>query len=312
MAANEARRIGLFTGRDWALSQQLMHAINERTAQTGVSAEDIRVGGTLASEPNPYRVILDRYSHEVPYYRVYLKNAVVQGVRVVNDPLIITTLDRFFASALLQTSGIITARAVALPNKDYAPEIVHDQSLRNLIYPMDWDGVVQQVGGFPAILQAVRNDGWKRTQIVHNRDELLERYNTSGLLTMMLQEHIQTDVVIRCFCIGDATQMLTLHPQTLTHIPQTVSMELRGHIEIITRRICAILGFDVNACDFAIRDGKPILIESLNPVPDFEQNMPDRKMLEWSVAALSQLLIDLAQGDETTRQRYFWDRSSSD
>ena len=37
------------------------------------------------NEPCPYAVIIDRISHEVPYYRSYLKNAVLQGVTVINN-----------------------------------------------------------------------------------------------------------------------------------------------------------------------------------------------------------------------------------
>ena len=37
-------------------------------------------------------------------------------------------------------------KTVALPNKDYVPGIVHDESLRNLVYPLDWAGLVEYVG----------------------------------------------------------------------------------------------------------------------------------------------------------------------
>jgi len=37
-------------------------------------------------EPTDYRLIFDRISHEVPFYRAFLKNAVLGGAIVVNNP----------------------------------------------------------------------------------------------------------------------------------------------------------------------------------------------------------------------------------
>jgi hypothetical protein len=48
----------------------------------------------------PYAVLIDRISHEVPYYRSYLKNAMLQGTTVVNNPFMWTADDKFFEAAL--------------------------------------------------------------------------------------------------------------------------------------------------------------------------------------------------------------------
>ena len=43
-----------------------------RTARdAGVTAEFVKVGAVRMDEPSRYDVIIDRISHEVPYYRVY-------------------------------------------------------------------------------------------------------------------------------------------------------------------------------------------------------------------------------------------------
>ena len=91
-------------------------------------------------------MIVDRISHEVPYYRTYLKNAVLQGVTVVNNPFMWTADDKFFGASLCTKLGVAQPKTVALPNKDYVPGIVQTESLRNLVYPMDWQAIVDYVG----------------------------------------------------------------------------------------------------------------------------------------------------------------------
>ena len=58
-----------------------VHRGSERP-QRGRDAEFVKLGGTTMDEPVDYAVIIDRISHEVPYYRTYLKHAVLQGVTV--------------------------------------------------------------------------------------------------------------------------------------------------------------------------------------------------------------------------------------
>ena len=56
-------------------------------------------------EPSGYRVIVDRISHEVEYYRGYLKHAVLQGTYVINNPFWWTADDKFFNYAVCAKLG---------------------------------------------------------------------------------------------------------------------------------------------------------------------------------------------------------------
>ncbi|MGD8856859.1 MAG: hypothetical protein PVG33_11055, partial [Chloroflexota bacterium] len=71
-------KVGLLVGREWSFPPAFIEEVNSR--DQGVVAEYVMLGGTQMNEPNPYAVIIDRISHEVPYYRSYLKSAVLQGV----------------------------------------------------------------------------------------------------------------------------------------------------------------------------------------------------------------------------------------
>src|SRR5215213_7476078 len=131
---NEPLKIGLLVGREWSWPPAFMEEINRRN--DNVTAEFVQLGGTQMNEPSPYRVIIDRISHEVPYYRSYLKNAALQGVKVINDPFMWTADDKFFEASLADKLGVASPKTLVLPNKSYIPGIVPDESLRNLIYPL--------------------------------------------------------------------------------------------------------------------------------------------------------------------------------
>ena len=166
----QPRRVGLIVGREWSFPPAFIEEINRR--DQGVVAEFAQLGGTRMDEPVPYDVLIDRISHEVPYYRTYLKYAVLRGVTVINNPFMWTADDKFFEAALATRLGVASPKTIVLPNKEYVPGIVHPDSLRNLIYPLDWQAVVEYIG-MPCVLKDAHGGGWKEVYICHTLDELL-------------------------------------------------------------------------------------------------------------------------------------------
>ncbi|MGH7534472.1 MAG: hypothetical protein ACREMG_02685, partial [Gemmatimonadales bacterium] len=79
-----SKTVGLLVGREWSWPPAFLEEMGRREA--GVTAEYVRIGATSMDQPSHYDVIIDRISHEVPYYRSYLKKAVLDGVTVVNNP----------------------------------------------------------------------------------------------------------------------------------------------------------------------------------------------------------------------------------
>src|SRR5436189_4934136 len=144
------RVVGLLVGRENTFPGPFIEAVNERGASRGVRAELAVLGGTRALELPRYRVIVDRISHEVPYYRAHLKSAALMGTVVVNDPFWWEADEKFFECTLARMLGVAVPKTVVLPNKSYISDI-NDQSLRNLKYPLDWDHLLPYVG-LPGIL----------------------------------------------------------------------------------------------------------------------------------------------------------------
>jgi hypothetical protein len=304
--SKEPLRIGLFVGREWSWPPAFIEEVNRR--DEGVIAEYVKVGGTRMNEPVPYRVIVDRISHEVPYYRSYLKNAALQGVKVVNDPFMWTADDKFFGASLATALGVASPRTVALPNKDYVPGIVHTESLRNLIFPMDWQWVADQVGGFPLVLKDAHGGGWKEVYVVHSIEELVWRYNQSGLLTMIVQEFIKWDNYARCMCLGqEEIYVMKYDPNTRRyHEDHDFLPELYNRMVEDARRLVHALGYDMNTVEFAVRDGVPYAIDFMNPAPDMDVNSLGRKHFDWMVTRMADMTIRFAKSKEATRDRYYW------
>lgn len=301
-------KIGLFVGREWSFPPAFLDEVNRRSAETGVIAEYMKIGGTMINEPVDYRVIIDRISHEVPYYRLYLKHAALHGVKVVNDPFMWTADDKFFGAALAERVGIAQPRTVALPNKEYVPGIVHNESLRNLKYPIEWDGLVEAVGGFPCVLKDAHGGGWREVYVVHDMEDLWDKYNKSGLLSMILQEFIKWDDYARCMCLGqNEVRVMRYNPNARYYHPEHgFAQNLYERLYNDSLTICRTFGYDMNTCEFAIRDGIPYAIDFMNPAPDMDVNSLGRGHFEWMVTHMADMAISLARSKEATRDRYTW------
>src|SRR6516225_11366222 len=161
----------------------VVEKINAKKAD-GVTAEFIKVGAVKMAEPSPYQVIIDRISQDVPFYRAYLKNASLNGTMVVNNPFWWTADDKFFNYALASKLGVAIPPTVILPHNQH-PEGTTEQSMRNLIYPLNWDEIFAYVG-FPAFLKPYSGGGWKHVYKVGSADEFFAAYDQPGDLCMTL------------------------------------------------------------------------------------------------------------------------------
>ena len=288
------KKVGLLCGREWSWPPKFLDAVNARNA--GVTAEFVKLGGTAMDEPVPYMVIVDRISHEVPYYRSYLKKAVLDGVAVINNPFMWTADDKFFGAALCTKLGVAHPRTVALPNKDYVPGIVPHESLRNLDYPLDWSTITKTLG-LPCILKDAHGGGWRGVYVCHSLEELIRYYDTSGLLTMIAQEFVKWDKYVRCMCVGRKTVLpMPYDPHNRRYVTDEnyLSPRLRQRIIDDSLKLVTALGYDMNTVEWAVKDGVPYAIDFMNPAPDMDVNSLTPAYFDWCVKAMADLVIDLA------------------
>jgi hypothetical protein len=303
-------KIGLLCGREYSFPPAFIERVNQLGASQGIVAEMVKFGGTQMDRPSGYRVIVDRISHEVEYYRGALKHAVLHGTYVINNPFWWTADDKFFNYCVMHKLGIAIPRTVLLPQKGYPADVdLTPESLRNLIYPLDWDALLDYVGR-PAILKPYSGGGWKHVYKVHNREELLEAYEKTSPYAMTLQQFIDFDRSVRCFTFGktDITPV-AYDPRDRRYIVdhQYLSPALGARVVRDAQTINLALGYEMNTIEFAIQDDVPYAIDYLNPAPDMERDRITGFYFSHVVEKMSQLVIDRALNGQVGQSWPRWE-----
>jgi len=295
--------IGLLIGRENTFPGPFLDVVNEKGGPDGISAELAVLGGTSEVAEPYHAVLIDRISHEVPYYRAHLKSAVLMGAVVINDPFWWEADEKFFECTLARKLGVAVPKTVVLPNKQYIPDIDQQRSLRNLQFPLDWEAIVAYTG-LPAVLKPNTGGGWKDVFIVHSIEELITAYDQTGLKTMILQEFIDWDDYVRCICIGRQHIMpIPYNPRApfeeryqIANPPQG---RLRDQAIADARTLCEALGYDMNTVEFAVKGDVLYAIDFLNPAPDFDNFSIKDDNFHWVLDNMSDLAIAYAKGEES-------------
>jgi hypothetical protein len=302
-------KIGLLCGREYAFPPAFLERVNTVGRSRGISAEFVKLTGTKMGEPSGYRVIVDRISHEVDYYRAYLKHAVLEGCYVINNPFWWTADDKFFNYSVAKRLGVAVPRTALLPQKAYPPDYdITAESLRNLGYPIDWDGLLDYIGR-PAILKPYSGGGWKHVYKVHDRAELIDAYDRTGPTCMTLQEFINFDQYVRCFTFGKTDIVpVAYDPHQRRYLVDHayLSAELGARIVRDAQTLNNALGYEMNTIEFAVQDGVPYAIDFLNPAPDFERDRITPHYFEMVLQRMTDLVIDRAMNGQAQQSWPRW------
>ncbi len=290
-------KVGLLCGREHSFPSAFLDAVNTLGREHDVTAELVRLGGVRLGELAEYRVVVDRISHEVDFYRGYLKHAVLHGAYVINNPFWWSADDKFFNYSVASRLGVAVPRTVLLPQKAYPADVdIQPESLRNLEYPVDWDALLDYVGR-PAILKPFSGGGWKHVYKVRNREELLAAYDRTAPYCMTLQEFIDFNQYVRCFTFGktDITPVAyDVRDRRYIVDHHYLSADVGERVVRDARILNTALGYEMNTIEFAIRDDVPYAIDFLNPAPDFERDRITPFYFDLVVKKMADLVIDRA------------------
>lgn len=189
-------------------------------------------------------------------------------------------------------------RTVLLPHKEHPPGTT-DRSMRNLHYPLDWDGIFGYVG-FPAFLKPFDGGGWRDVYKVDSPDEFFRAYDQTRDLCMVLQHAVDFDEYFRCYVVGqDQVHVMPYNPRLPFHEryvknPPAYDPSLLARVERDAQTICRALGYDFNTVEFACEDGVPYAIDFMNPAPDADLHSVGAANFEWIVASVAELAVKLA------------------
>ncbi len=303
------RKVGIIYGMENTFPGALVDRINSMKV-ADVVAEHVKVGGVKMAGPSGYRVIIDRISQDIPFYRAYLKNAVLSGAIIINNPFWWGADDKFFNYSLASKIGVAVPKTVVLPHHTHPPGTT-DQSMRNLIYPLNWEEIFEYIG-FPAFLKPYSGGGWKSVYKVHNPDELFAAYNDSGDLCMTLQTSVEFTDYFRCYVVNQehvhVMQYDPRRPHAERYVHDAPPIEPAMHARVVRDclTLCRALGYDLNTVEFAVQDAIPYAIDFLNPAPDADYNSVGPANFEWIVNAVARMAIEKALSDENPAKELRW------
>lgn len=293
------KRVGLLVGRERSFPDALVAEIARRDA--GVSGEYVTLDLTRVDRPPPFEVLVDRISHDITCYQPILKLAALAGTHVVNNPFFRIADDKAFGTALAARLGVPVPRTYVLPSKSYGEDVT-EASLKNLAYPLDWDGMCKDLG-FPLFLKPHWGGGFRDVYRVTSKDDLLRTYDRTGRTTMIVQEAIEWSQYVRCVVVGKQEVLALPWDPRLSHFERyrgarqsmpPLSDELKATCEAHARTLCEALGYDMNTVEFGVRDGVPYAIDFMNSAPDFDVSSLGEESFSWVVRAMADLVIRLA------------------
>jgi len=292
------KTIGVLFGVENSFPSALVERINARNAES-IRAEFVLTGAANLDRPPDYAVLVDRISHDVPFYRAWLKRATLAGTAVINNPFRASADDKFLNYAVAKRLGVAVPPTVLLPHKEL-PNQTSPQSMRNLEFPLDWDSVFAAVGerGF---LKPIDGGGWRDVHEVRSRDEFFKAYDLSRDLCMVYQKTVEFTEYFRCYVVGQKSVRIMHYDPRRPHAERyaqeparATTFEARRLFARMTQdaaKLCQALGYDLNSVEFAVENGIPYAIDFLNPVPDADIHSVGPANFEWIVDRVAELAV---------------------
>ena len=290
------KKIGILHGKERSFPQAFVERVNSKNIE-GIIAEPVKIDKAIQGQPSGYAVIIDRISQDVPFYRTWLKNAAVTGTAVINNPFWWSADDKYFNNCLMTQIGVPVPKTAILPSSEM-PDDTSGESFSNLSYPLDWEGIFNEVG-FPAYMKPFAGGGWKNVYKLNNMDEFFEKHKETGQLVMLLQEEIVFEEYYRCYCIGGKhVRIMPYEPRNPHHLRYQAgfspSPEKLKEMTDIVLKINKWLGYDFNTVELALRDGVPYAIDFCNPAPDADIASVGAENFEWVVETSANYAIEKA------------------
>lgn len=294
------KRIGILFGMENSFPYTLVDHLN-KLGRKDLKAEIITTGHVTVSEISKYDIIIDRISHDVPFYRSMLKNAALGGTYVINNPFWWSSDDKFINCTLAEKVGVAVPKSVLIPSYE-RPSNTSETSFRNLEFPIKWDEIFSYLG-FPLFMKPYDGGGWRHVYKIDTREEFFEKYHETGQIVMMLQEAIDFEQYYRCYGVGRKYVHIMPYDPRAPHEDRYVkesknlTKKMKDRIEGDVLKLCTVLGYDLNTVEFAVRNGIPYAIDFMNPAPDADIHSVTEPNFNWLLDTMTKFLVELVEND---------------
>lgn len=292
----KAKRVGVLFGMEDNFPWALIDAVNERS-EGKVEASAVQVGEIPDDPRTEYDLIVDRISHDVPYYRTFVKCAAASGATIINNPFWWSADDKFLNNLIAKAAGVAVPKTFLLPHKEHPPN-TQDTSFRNMRF-VDWSRVFEHLG-FPIFLKPAYGGGWRDVYKCDDQEAFFSAYDRTRDLCMMAQEAIDFTEYFRCYVIGRRhVRIMPYDPRRPFHEryirDATPSDEkLWKKVERDAIALCQALGYDMNTVELAVRDGVPYAIDFMNPAPDADPFSVGEHNYRWVIDTTANVVIEKA------------------
>ena len=294
------KKIGILRGMETTFPDALVPFINTTYGEShNVEADFIKIDAVAMNDKRSYDVIIDRISHEVPFYRSFLKAEAIKGTYIINNPFWWSADDKFIDNLIAEQVGVAVPRSMILPHNQH-PTNTQDSSYRNLNYPLNWEHVFEYIK-FPCYLKPHDGGGWRGVSKCHTPEELFTAYNESGQDCMLLQENIDFTEYYRCYGIGrEHVHIMKYNPVAPHHlrykdVPEApIAPKMLKKLKKDVLAICNALGYDMNTVELAVRDGIPYAIDFMNPAPDADYHSVGHDNFIWIVETMAAFAVKKA------------------
>jgi len=231
---------------------------------------------------------VDRVSFCDPFLRQVMRYWSMAGAYILNDPFFTLVYDKFSESLVYDALGIRHPRTILLPGRNGAEDV------SEISAAPDWADIEAAVG-FPCILKPVDGYAWQDVFRVPDPATLQALYaSLRDKRNLVVQELVSWTAYYRAFCVSARDVLI------VRWIPRPFDMgeyslpapgelgEAEGVIRQKTIELNAAFRLDFNSVEWCIgADGAPLVIDSLNDVPDVRREKLPASAWEWAVDRLA-------------------------
>lgn len=306
------KKIGILYGEENLFPSLFIERVNEM-AKGQFIAEPVWIDKVILGEEPDYALIVDRISHDVPFYRSFLKYAAISGVIVLNNPFRLSQNDRFFKASVAKRLDIPLSHLALLPSH-HRPKNTVAESFRNLQLPYNWDALFSQIP-FPNNMKSysdsgTTSDSWVDKFQLFSSEDLFHMHRLTGQEVMMLEEKRDFESYFRVYCV-DGMQTLAVPFQlqdghSYSVVAEPIPKNIQSTLIDQTTQLNQTLGYDFSTVDFAFHQGSLFVIDVCHPVPDLALEGLTDEQKDWIVTAIAKLAISKASLEKEDLAHLSW------
>jgi len=316
--AHITRKIGLSLGADicWPICyEELLKKLDLKLSIGGdtVSFESSRVNiepFDLRKTCN-YDVVIDRLTHWYHISREWIKTEIlVNDLYVFNNPWSLQSMEKQTTYAAMMRLGFPVPDTWMIPPKSYQESNDLQPTLRRYAKLFDLGAIGDRIG-YPLYMKPYDGGAWVGVTGIHNRQQLLNAYESSGTRIMNLQKGVEPhDAFVRCIGLGPQFRMVNYDPGASLHDRYRMDhdflpAEQATQLQNMTMVINAFFGWDFNSCEALRQQDTWYPIDFANACPD-SQVTSLHYHFPWLIMANLRWSIFCAATDRSMKTNLDW------